>query len=143
MNDNILEHLSKETLRLISLQSNTFKEVLHIQNFLTADAALQEKTIGVQEVTTWIEHLENERQKLEKMEMVLAVIGTMKAGKSTTINAIVGMEILPNRETAMTTLPTLIRNKHGRVEPVLKIDKNVVLDGRRDMEMLLGKRLIL
>ncbi len=31
MNENVLEHLSKETLRLISLQSNTFKEVLHIQ----------------------------------------------------------------------------------------------------------------
>ncbi|HBV0140261.1 TPA: antirestriction protein [Escherichia coli] len=29
--------------------------------------------------------------------MVLAVVGTMKAGKSTTINAIVGQEILPNR----------------------------------------------
>lgn len=55
--------------------------------------------------------------------MVLAVIGTMKAGKSTTINAIVGMEILPNRETAMTTLPTLIRNIHGQQQPVLKIAK--------------------
>lgn len=32
-----------------------------------------------------------------ELEMVLAVVGTMKAGKSTTINAIVGTEILPNR----------------------------------------------
>ncbi|MCX7097197.1 MAG: dynamin family protein [Methylococcales bacterium] len=123
MNDNILEHISKETLRLISLLSNTFKEVLEIQNLLNANAAQQEKTIGVEEVKKWMGHLENERQKLEKMEVVLAVIGTMKAGKSTTINAIVGMEILPNRETAMTTLPTLIRNVHGQQQPILKIRK--------------------
>jgi GTPase SAR1 family protein len=74
-------------------------------------------------VEAWISNLQNEQQKLDKLEMVLAVIGTMKAGKSTTINAIVGMEILPNRETAMTTLPTLIRNIHGQSEPVLKIAK--------------------
>lgn len=123
MNDNILENISKETLRLISMQSNTFKEVLEIQNLLNTNATQQEKTIGVGEVKKWIRHLENERQKLEKMEMVLAVIGTMKAGKSTTINAIVGMEILPNRETAMTTLPTLIRNVHGQQQPILKISK--------------------
>jgi replication fork clamp-binding protein CrfC len=75
-------------------------------------------------VEAWISNLQNEQQKLDKLEMVLAVIGTMKAGKSTTINAIVGMEILPNRETAMTTLPTLIRNIHGQSEPVLKIEKS-------------------
>ncbi|MDP3839541.1 MAG: hypothetical protein Q8Q54_11525, partial [Methylococcales bacterium] len=33
------------------------------------------------------------------------------------------MEILPNRVTPMTTLPTLIRNIHGQSEPVLKIAK--------------------
>lgn len=35
--------------------------------------------------------------KTARREMVLAVVGTMKAGKSTTINAIVGQEILPTR----------------------------------------------
>jgi ribosome-binding ATPase YchF (GTP1/OBG family) len=57
------------------------------------------------------------------METVIAVVGTMKAGKSTTINAIVGKEILPNRNDPMTTLPTLIRNKHGQVEPLLRLNE--------------------
>jgi hypothetical protein len=69
--------------------------------------------------------------------MVLAVIGTMKAGKSTTINAIVGMEILPNRETAMTTLSTLIRNVHGQ-QPVLKIAKITPL---RELSKNVAKKL--
>ncbi|MDU7098258.1 MAG: dynamin family protein [Enterobacter sp.] len=41
--------------------------------------------------------LNNELRKITRLEMVLAIVGTMKAGKSTTINAIVGTEVLPNR----------------------------------------------
>ena len=63
--------------------------------------------------------LKGEIAKLEHFDVVLSVVGTMKAGKSTTINAIVGREILPNRNEAMTTLPTLIRHTPGQSEPVL------------------------
>ena len=55
--------------------------------------------------------------------MVLAVVGTMKAGKSTTINAIVGREILPNRNRPMTALPTLIEHAPGQKKPVLHFEK--------------------
>ncbi len=37
--------------------------------------------------------LNNELRKISRLEMVLAIVGTMKAGKSTTINAIVGTEV--------------------------------------------------
>ena len=46
--------------------------------------------------------LNNELRKISRLEMVLAIVGTMKAGKSTTINAIVGTEVLPNRNRPMT-----------------------------------------
>lgn len=128
MNAALLDDLSKETLRLIRVQSEAFQEALKLENFLNKEESQQDKTIGVKKVQEWQDNLENERQKLEKNEMVLAVIGTMKAGKSTTINAIVGMDILPNRETPMTTLPTLIRNVHGQQEPVLKIEKRHPLE---------------
>ncbi|HDV3741635.1 TPA: dynamin family protein, partial [Escherichia coli] len=49
-------------------------------------------------------------------------VGTMKAGKSTTINAIVGKEILPNRNRPMTSVPTLIRHVPGKTEPVLHLE---------------------
>ncbi|MGP1517818.1 MAG: dynamin family protein [Ottowia sp.] len=70
-----------------------------------------------------IEMLENERSKLENLDMVLAVVGTMKAGKSTTINAIVGAEVLPNRNRPMTALPTLIRHTPGQTQPRLTLEK--------------------
>ncbi|XTZ38124.1 clamp-binding protein CrfC [Salmonella enterica] len=63
--------------------------------------------------------LHNELRKINRLEMVLAIVGTMKAGKSTTINAIVGTEVLPNRNRPMTALPTLIRHTPGQKEPVL------------------------
>ncbi|MBE8366043.1 dynamin family protein, partial [Leptospira borgpetersenii serovar Balcanica] len=43
------------------------------------------------------EMLQAELRKTTQQEMVVAIVGTMKAGKSTTINAIVGKEVLPNR----------------------------------------------
>lgn len=63
--------------------------------------------------------IEEEIQKLTHFDVVLSVVGTMKAGKSTTINAIVGQEIMPNRNLPMTTLPTLIYHTPEQVTPKL------------------------
>ncbi|MCS3433839.1 dynamin family protein [Klebsiella sp. BIGb0407] len=66
-----------------------------------------------------VDILKNELRKVTHHEMVLAIVGTMKAGKSTTINAIIGTEVLPNRNRPMTALPTLIRHTPGQHEPIL------------------------
>ena len=63
--------------------------------------------------------ISGEQAKLKSLDMVLAVVGTLKAGKSTTINAIVGEEILPKRNRAMTAIPTLIRHALAQSEPIL------------------------
>ncbi|MCV2534194.1 clamp-binding protein CrfC [Enterobacter wuhouensis] len=73
--------------------------------------------------------LNNELRKITRLEMVLAIVGTMKAGKSTTINAIVGTEVLPNRNRPMTALPTLIRHTPGQKEPVLHFSHVSPIDG--------------
>ncbi|WP_163598702.1 dynamin family protein [Moraxella catarrhalis] len=57
---------------------------------------------------------------------MLAVVGTMKAGKSTTINAIVGREIMPNRNRPMTALPTLICHNAEQHTPKLKINSSTL-----------------
>ncbi len=57
--------------------------------------------------------------RIESLELVITVVGTMKAGKSTCINTIVGHEILPNRNRPMTSLPTLVHHKMGHRKPVL------------------------
>ncbi|HDT4957286.1 TPA: clamp-binding protein CrfC [Enterobacter kobei] len=82
--------------------------------------------------------LNNELRKITRLEMVLAIVGTMKAGKSTTINAIVGTEVLPNRNRPMTALPTLIRHTPGQKEPVLHFSHVSPID---DLIQLLQKQL--
>jgi hypothetical protein len=52
--------------------------------------------------------IENEITKVKNLELRMAIVAPMKAGKSTIINAIVGQDILPSRQQAMTTLPTEI-----------------------------------
>ena len=69
-----------------------------------------------------LEVLRGELSKLERLDLVLAVVGTMKAGKSTAINAIIGTEVLPTRNRPMTALPTLIRHTPGTTKPVLRFE---------------------
>jgi len=75
------------------------------------------------ELNQQIAALDSDKVKVQALESTIAVIGTMKAGKSTTINALIGEDVLPHRLTAMTTLPTLIRHKPGQKEPVLRLHK--------------------
>jgi GTPase Era involved in 16S rRNA processing len=75
------------------------------------------------ELERQIAALASDKVKVQALESTIAVIGTMKAGKSTTINALIGEDVLPHRLTAMTTLPTLIRHKPGQKEPVLTLHK--------------------
>lgn len=82
--------------------------------------------------------LNNELRKITRLEMVLAIVGTMKAGKSTTINAIVGTEVLPNRNRPMTALPTLIRHTPGQKEPVLHFAHAAPID---ELILLLQQKL--
>lgn len=72
------------------------------------------------------EILRNEITKLTNFDVVLAVVGTMKAGKSTTINAIVGREILPNRNRPMTALPTLICHNPAQQSPKISLNPTVL-----------------
>lgn len=108
-----IEIIRSEILRLIQAQ-------LELHHIVENDPDFQDKN-GNQAVSfaDANEILKNEYNKVEHLEMTLAVVGTMKAGKSTSINAIVGHEVLPNRNQPMTTLPTLIRHVSGQKEPKL------------------------
>lgn len=86
----------------------------------------QNKVLSIEKADELKEILNNEIEKLQKFDVVLAVVGTMKAGKSTTINAIVGREILPNRNRPMTALPTLICHNPSKHTPSLTIKPDVL-----------------
>ena len=65
--------------------------------------------------------IENEITKVKNLELRMAIAAPMKAGKSTIINAIVGQDILPSRNAAMTTLPTEIVFSKEVTEPKLML----------------------
>lgn len=66
----------------------------------------------------------NEAGKVRRLELVMAIVAPMKAGKSTIINAIVGRDLLPSRNAAMTTIPTEIILDADLAEPTLSIDES-------------------
>lgn len=82
--------------------------------------------------------LNNELRKITRLEMVLAIVGTMKAGKSTTINAIVGTEVLPNRKPPDDGASDIDPSYAGQKEPVLHFAHVSPID---ELILLLQKKL--
>lgn len=118
MHQNNISLLSQEAERLLNLSTNLTKEVI-TNSDVTEKGTNEASNFSEDGLNNILETLKNEQVKLANQEMVIAIVGTMKAGKSTTINAIVGTEVLPNRNRPMTALPTLIRHKKGKHVPEL------------------------
>ncbi|BBQ26427.1 dynamin family protein [Aeromonas sp. WP2-W18-CRE-05] len=119
MHENNIELLCHEAERLLELNIDLLQKMLTEPKVLgDSNAQLFDRSKAEKR----IEELQGEQKKILGKEMVLAVVGTMKAGKSTTINAIVGKEILPNRNRPMTSIPTLIRHVPRKIIPELRLD---------------------
>ena len=114
-----IEAAKREVLRLLRYTGDILKSVTNSPDLLHKPDPKQLRQLDTDKAKEWRSTLRNEIKKVKDLEAVFAVVGTVKAGKSTTINAIVGAEILPNRPEPMTTYPTLVRHKSGRIEPVL------------------------
>jgi len=111
--------LQEEAQRLIALEREILQKMLDQPGLLGDAGGAVRGTFTPEQTRLDLETLHGEHTKLQQLELVIAVVGTMKAGKSTTINAIVGTEVLPNRNRPMTAIPTLIRHTPGQTEPVL------------------------
>ena len=70
--------------------------------------------------------IEQEIQKVDNLELRMAIVAPMKAGKSTIINAIVGQDLLPSRNAAMTTIPTKISFDNSVNKPSLALTENTL-----------------
>lgn len=120
MHLNNIEQLSAEAQRLLKFTLTCYEELKQKTGMLIKEENGKKQLKFTEKgIEQQIETLSDELTKLTQQEMVLAVVGTMKAGKSTTINAIVGTEVLPNRNRPMTALPTRICHTKGKVEPIL------------------------
>lgn len=123
--------MQAEALRLIDLQQEILQRIKSSRDLVSDESVSKESTsknpsgfFTAAAIQSKLNILAENHTKLQNLDMVLAVVGTMKAGKSTTINAIVGREILPNRNRPMTALPTRIRHTRGCTSPVLRFEKH-------------------
>ena len=114
-----IKAMKREVLRLLDYTVDVLKAITDTPDLLRESDPEQRRQLDTQKAAKWQGILKDEIKKVKNLEAVFAVVGTVKAGKSTVINAIVGAEILPNRPEPMTTYPTLVRHKPGQTEPVL------------------------
>lgn len=128
MHEKNFELLQEEAVRLIAVESEFLSDLGKIPGLVSESNHGEKQTFDKVSISQTIDILNGEKLKLQNREIVIAVVGTMKAGKSTTINAIVGSEILPNRSLPMTALPTLIRHTPGITDPVLLLNNFDVLN---------------
>lgn len=124
MHEDNIELLRREAIRLLQVEISLLQRMKESEGVIVADQGGEHQTFSPDSVDKDLAMLRGEASKLEHLDMVLAVVGTMKAGKSTTINAIVGSEVLPNRNRPMTALPTRIRHTPGQEEPLLHMENN-------------------
>ena len=122
MHDKNIKKVQVETIKIITETEKIIENIIEKEN--SKKEKNDTKTLSIRHLDEHQEMLTNEKQKLDNLEYVVAVVGTMKAGKSMTINAIVGQEVLPSRELPMTTLPTLITHTPKQETPILKL-KNI------------------
>lgn len=122
------ELLHQESVRLINLQLELLGKISSTPGLLCQGSEGNSQTLDPGKAKQYAEVLQGELDKLEHLDMVLAVVGTMKSGKSTTNNAIVGLEVLPNRNRPMTALPTLIRHTPGQTVPELTFEKYALVN---------------
>jgi len=77
--------------------------------------------------------IDNEVRKVTKAELSISIIAPMNAGKSTVINAISGMKLLPAHNKGMTSLPTEIELVVGVDNPSLLVPN----DAKKVLEKLI------
>lgn len=114
---NFVPYMQREILS----QMKQLKSIISNFRGLDNNNENEQSEVSNEEVNAWEKILEEERNKVEKLQLTLAFVGTMKAGKSMILNGIIGSKILPSRNTPMTTLPTVITHKPGQQEPVLNL----------------------
>jgi GTPase Era involved in 16S rRNA processing len=103
-----------------------------------ASTALSSDTSG-NKYAEFEEQIRAEAKKVKHLVLRMAIVAPMKAGKSTITNAIVGQEILPSRNSAMTTLSTEITFNAQFTEPVLHLSQDILSVFKETLSALRNK----
>lgn len=112
-----LEQAQSDIVVLLKKIKQLMMKMIEVFNFDESGVKYQHY---YQEVTELLE-------KAENLELRLAILAPMKAGKSTIVNVVVAQELLPSRNAAMTSVPTEIIFNKQLSEPILTL-KNQTLE---------------
>ncbi|CAF2725663.1 unnamed protein product [Rotaria sp. Silwood2] len=121
LSSSVSESLYNQTLNILRSSENT---LCHIVEQLNSESLQSSSTLD--DLTQYRNFFRHEIKSVEKLELRMAIVGTMKAGKSTILNAIMGYDLLPSRNTAMTTLPTEILFSQHTKEPQLILKSELI-----------------
>ena len=129
MNGDLMRAAQDEAIRLLHEQHDLVSDLCQADDLIHGrEEDGKGRVLDRERVAEIIEVLDGEADKIARIEFTLAVVGTVGAGKSTAINAIVGTEVLPNRTRPMTALPTVVRHKPNLREPQLTVNIADALD---------------
>jgi len=103
-----------------SLQAETISLLRQINSLLATYGKGQEKYINFQQ------QLNRQIRSINAFEARMVIIAQMNAGKSTVINTIIGQDLLPTHDAAMTTIPTEVIVNENQLEPILKLSDQLL-----------------
>lgn len=101
------------------------KEVSTLMDRASKDMST-DKADNDNKYTKFQQQVKEEVNKVDNLQLRMAIVAPMKAGKSTIVNAIAGLEILPSRNSAMTTLPTEVIFDPKAKQPTLILSLQIV-----------------
>lgn len=108
------------------LQSDVIDLLEQIRLLMNRASTALSSDVASQKYAEFEQQVNQEVEKVKNLELRMAIVAPMKAGKSTITNAIIGQDILPSRNSAMTTLPTEIIFDAGLQEPILTLSPEIV-----------------
>ncbi|MTJ06524.1 MULTISPECIES: dynamin family protein [unclassified Anabaena] len=108
------------------LQSDVIDLLEQISLLMNRASTALSSDVASQKYAEFEQQVKQEVEKVKNLELRMAIVAPMKAGKSTITNAIIGQDILPSRNSAMTTLPTEIIFDAGLQEPILTLSREIV-----------------
>ena len=119
------QQLPSHTIDLDNLQQEVVT-LLDDINLLIADTKADLDGSNLLQYDRFQAQISAMEQNVAKLELRMAIVAPMKAGKSTIINAIAGQELLPSCAVAMTTIPTEIVFNPQKQQSVLHLSKETI-----------------
>jgi predicted GTPase len=110
-----------------------------IETLRKIDSVLWESNNGQANFQGHREQILGQINLVRRSELRMAIVAQMNAGKSTIINAIIGQDLLPTHDAAMTTLPTELVFNAALEGPVLKLSKDITSKLQQTIDILQDK----